>query len=105
MRQVCTAWRYENDHLSYAAVLWECDHFIKFQSLGEVTDWHGSWRHEDPKKLVLKFQYAWKRDSLGSVVLYNTAPGRWEGYDYLGRGIVMKKLRSFTWYEEFRCWG
>ena len=90
-------WRYENAEVG-VAILWENGNMISFQSQGYITPWHGRFTHAEITGTIhLLFDCHGDVTRMKSVLLYRTAPLRFEGYDYLGRRIVMTCLDTWTW--------
>ena len=91
--EVKHCYRYENEDLTYPAMVYTCNRKVMYFSF-EYTCWHGSFV-DVGYEMRLRFHYEGIEQKAKSAIVHRIAPGKYEGFDYAGRLIKMRFLRSY----------
>ena len=89
-------WAYENHdlpHWTFNSTMWLSDSYVKFQSKGKITKWHGYYV-KNPGEMEIYFDCKGRKKWKSTYVL-ETAPGIFEGRDYRRRRITMRLLTNY----------
>ena len=104
LTDTCRCYRYTNVDLDHVAVLYECNQEVAYQSFGGCTAFHGSWQRVSDANVLLKFDCRGRVDQLKSATLFHMGGGRFEGFDYKGRTIMLEELRTLRYCTRCEAW-
>ena len=93
-RTVCATYSYVNaDSPTFTNFLWGYQGQVAFQSRSECTPWHGTFRIDEQQVITILFDCR-GRLPFKSVVLTPRAENLWEGFDYAGRHITLRRIEA-----------
>ena len=103
---MCTQYKYEN-LVCGTFIVWKLNNQISVQSRSNITPWHGCWYEIDDWEIHMTFSHKFSHDGeepLKTTRLFKIDTDHWQGWDYVGREIFMKKQSEMEWDNERKAW-
>ena len=103
--EVCVGYKYTNASLKQTATLYKFRGQIMFMGFGTPpTQWHGSFSEDSDGVVRLNFNCRGDVSRLHGATLFQTAPTRFSGLDYMHRIITTEYVCRYVCCERCGSW-
>ena len=100
-----TVYAYDNSAVTFPAALFvRSDGKLSFASLGNTTEWHGSWRELTDGRVVATFNCRGDVQNMKAATLMKGSDGGWFGIDQMNDSIHLELPFECNYCHSCHCW-